>query len=261
MTMPYSIISDLMHTKAGISFEQLMSLPPFKNEVKKAITPRRKRAPKEKGEKGKGKAEEANLGESSFRNTPMICKGQVKGWTADIILDSGSSTSIISRKFLEHLGLQVTRKSERMITGIHGNKKSSMGIIEDVPVHLGDVVISTSMEVIDTQAYNMVLGTDWLRKARAVIDYHDCKVTVKDGKRESVIVCRNTTLPVLPKEEDSDDEDSDEDSDEEEDEEEVTLGLVVTEEESPDQHAYEFDAWGIKIDQEDFTWQEYDYFE
>ncbi|CAG8816646.1 23353_t:CDS:1, partial [Dentiscutata erythropus] len=87
-----------------------------------------------------------NLGESSFRNTPMICKGQVKGWTADIILDSGSSTSIISRKFLEHLGLQVTQKSERMITGIHGNKKSSMGIIEDVPVHLGDVVISTSME-------------------------------------------------------------------------------------------------------------------
>ncbi|CAG8823463.1 5745_t:CDS:2, partial [Dentiscutata erythropus] len=76
MTMPYSIISDLMHTKAEISFEQLMSLPPFKNEVKKAITPRRKRASKEKGEKGKGKAEEANLGESSFRNTPMICKGQ-----------------------------------------------------------------------------------------------------------------------------------------------------------------------------------------
>ncbi|CAG8802735.1 20391_t:CDS:2, partial [Dentiscutata erythropus] len=35
MTIPYSIISDLMYTKAGISFGQLMSLPPFKNEVKK----------------------------------------------------------------------------------------------------------------------------------------------------------------------------------------------------------------------------------
>ncbi|CAG8816414.1 17494_t:CDS:2, partial [Dentiscutata erythropus] len=39
-----------------------------------------------------------NLGESSFRNTPMICKGQVKGWTVDIILDSGSSTKEINDK-------------------------------------------------------------------------------------------------------------------------------------------------------------------
>jgi hypothetical protein len=105
ITMPYSIISDLLHTKAGITFGQLMSMPPYKNEVKKAITPRRKQPPKEKG---KEKAEEANLGEGSYRNTPMICKGQVKGWTADIILDSGSSTSIISRNFLEYLNLQVT---------------------------------------------------------------------------------------------------------------------------------------------------------
>src|SRR6185295_5056201 len=116
-----------------------------------------------------------------------------------------------------------------MITDIHGNKKSSLGIIEDVPVHLGDVVISTSMEVIDTQAYSMVLGTDWLRKAQAVIDYHDCKVTVKDGKRESIITCCNTTLPALPKEDDSDDDDNDTDDSDEEDEDEANLGLVETE--------------------------------
>src|SRR6185295_2694599 len=228
MTMPYSIISDLMYTKAGITFGQLMSMPPYKNEVKKAITPRRKRAPKDK--KGKEKPEEeVYLGESSYRNTPMICKGQVKGWTVDIILDSGSSTSIISRKFLEYLELQVTRSSERMITGIHGNKKSSLGIVEDIPVHLGDVVISINMEVIDTQAYSIVLGTDWLRKARAVIDYYECKVTVKDEKCEFIITCCNTTLPALPKEDDSDDDDNDTDDSDEEDEDEANLGLVETE--------------------------------
>jgi hypothetical protein len=260
MTMPYSIVSDLMHTKANITFGQLMNLPPFKNETKKAITPRRKRVPKEKKEKEK--AAEANLGESSYRNTPMICKGQVGGWTVDIILDSGSSTSIMSRKFLEYLGRAVTRRSDRMITGIHGNKKSSLGIVEDIPVHLGDVIISTNMEVIDTQAYSMVLGTDWLRKAKAVIDYHQCKVTVADEKRESVISCRNTTLPIQPEENDSDDDDDDEDDEDEEDyDEEANLGLVVTEEESPDQHFYQFDAWGIKIDHENFSWQDYDYFE
>ena len=261
MVMPYSIVSDLMHTRANITFGQLMNLPPFKNETKKAITPKRKRIPKK--DKEKEKENEAHLGKSSYRNTPMICKGQIGGWTIDLILDSGSSTSIMSRKFLEHLGRQVTRKSERMITGIHGNKRSSLGIIADIPVHLGDVIISTDMEVIDTQAYNMVLGTDWLRKAKAVIDYHQCKVTVGDGNRESTIQCRNTTLPIQPQNEDSDndEDDDDEESDDEEDYEEANLGLVVTEEESPDQHAYQFDAWGIKIDQEKFSWQEYDYFE
>src|SRR6185369_11730116 len=148
-----------------------------------------------------------------------------------------------------------------MITGIHGNKKSSLGIVEDISVHLGDVVVSTNMEVIDTQVYSMVLGTDWLRKARAVIDYHECKVTVKDGKREFIITCRNTTLPALPKEDDSDDDNDTDDSDEE-DEDEANLGLVVTEEESPDAHSYQLDTWGVRIDnQENFTWQEYNYFE
>jgi hypothetical protein len=52
-----------------------------------------------------------------------------------------------------------------MITGIHGTKKSSLGIVEDIPVYLGDMIVSTDMEVIDTSAYSMVLGTDWLRKA------------------------------------------------------------------------------------------------
>src|SRR6185436_5457913 len=60
---------------------------------------------------------------------------------------------------------------------------------------------------------------------------------------------------------DSDDNDDDDDSDEE-DEDEANLGLVVTEEESPDAHSYQLDAWGVKIDnQENFTWQEYNYFE
>lgn len=259
-TMPYSIISDMMHTKAGITFAQLMNMPTYRNEVKKAITPKRKRAPKNKG---KEPEVNVNLGDNTYRNTPMICKGQIGGWTIDIILDSGSSTSIMSQRFLEYLNRKITRTSERQITGIHGTKKSSLGIVDDIPVHLGDVVVSTDMEVIDTQAYNMVLGTDWLRKARAVIDYHQCKVTVGDGKRESVITCRNTTLPIQPKEEDDSDDDSENDSDDESEDEidEANLGLVVTEEESPDQHAYQFDAWGVRIDQEEFSWQEYDYFE
>jgi hypothetical protein len=96
-TMPYSIVEDLMHVKSNISIAQLLNIPKIRNDLKKAITPKRKRKPKDKE-----KDIEVQLA-TTYNNTPMICKGQVGGWTVDIILDSGSSTSIISKKFLDHL--------------------------------------------------------------------------------------------------------------------------------------------------------------
>jgi hypothetical protein len=257
-TMPYSIVEDLLHVKSNITIGQLANIPKFRNELRKAITPRRKRDPKKKEKKD---GEEANLGSTSYSNTPMICKGQVGGWTIDIILDSGSSTSIISKKFLEHLNKTATRKSDRMITGIHGNKRSSLGIIDNIAVHIGDVVVSTDMEIIDTVSYSMVLGTDWLRKANAVINYKDSQVTISDNHRRAQVSCRNSTAPpqpVINNEEDSDDDDYEYEEDEDEDED-GNLVLMVNEEESPDQHFYKFTPWGIEIDHETFTWQEYDY--
>jgi hypothetical protein len=130
-----------------------------------------------------------------------------------------------------------------------------LGIIDNIAVHIGDVVVSTNMEVIDTQAYHLVLGTDWLRKANAVINYKESQVTISDNVRKTQVNCRNSTAP-LPQENDSEEE-SDEDEyeyeEEEEEEKETNLVLVMNERESPDQHFYKFSPWGIEIDHETFT--------
>jgi hypothetical protein len=262
-TMPYSIVEDMMHMKSNISFAQLANIPKYKNELKKALTPRRARKPKVP-------KEEVKVQSASYSNTPMTCKGQVGGWTIDIILDSGSSTSIMSKKFMEHIKKQPTRNSDRMITGIHGNKKSSLGIIDNIAVHIEDVVVSTDMEVIDTQSYTMVLGTDWLRKANAVIDYKNSQVVISDGNRKAHVSCRTSTEPIqqiqiIEEEEEESEEESDEEEDYEEDETYETgntnLVLMAEEDESPDRHFYKFSPWGIQIDHETFTWQEYDYYD
>ena len=250
-TMPYSIVEDLMHVKSNITVAQLLNILKIRNDLKKAITSKRKRKPKDKE-----KELEVNLA-TTYSNTPMICKGQIGGWTVDIILDSGSSTSIISKKFLDHLKRKANRQSNRMITGIHGDRKSSLGICDNIAVHIGDVVVSADMEIIDTQAYNLVLGTDWLRKANAVINYKDSQVTISDGSRQAQVTCRNSTQPLLPandEEEESDDEESDEyESDEEEEDDNVAMALVAGEDETPDQHFYKFTPWGIEIDHETFS--------
>ena len=236
----------------------MLNIPKIRNELKKAITPKRKRKPKDKE-----KEPEANLA-TTYSNTPMICKGQIGGWTVDIILDSGSSTSIISKKFLDHLGKKSARQSNRMITGIHGDRKSSLGICDNIAVHIGDVIVSADMEIIDTQAYNLVLGTDWLRKANAVINYKDSQVSISDGSRQAQVTCRNSTKPLLPvideDEEESDDEEDEEyESDEEEEDDNAAFALVASEDETPDQHFYKFTPWGIEINHETFSWEEYDY--
>src|SRR6185295_10110420 len=241
-TMLYSIVEDLMHVKSNITVAQLLNIPKIRNDLKKAITPKRKRKPKDKE-----KELEINLA-TTYSNTPMICKGQIGGWTVDIILDSGSSTSIISKKFLDHLKRKANRQSNRMITGIHGDKKSSLGICDNIAVHIGDVVVSADMEIIDTQAYNLVLGTDWLRKANAVINYKDSQVTISDGSRQAQVTCRNSTQLLLPI-----------NDEEEEEDDNIAMALVAGEDETPDQYFYKFTPWGIEIDHETFSWEEYDY--
>ena len=104
-------------------------------------------------------------------NTPMMCKVQVAGWKVEVILDSGSSISIVSKKFMESLGRRVEKQSERRITGIHGEKRPSLGIVTQVPVKIGSVTVAVDTEVIDVSGYSLVLGTDWLKRANVIIDY------------------------------------------------------------------------------------------
>ena len=42
-TMPYSIVSDLNHIKTNVTVAQLLTLPTFRNELARALRPRRKK--------------------------------------------------------------------------------------------------------------------------------------------------------------------------------------------------------------------------
>jgi len=106
-TMPYSIVSDLMHLKTNITVAQLLNLPQYRKELKKALTPKRRSVKKGKD---KGKDKDMIIGVASS-HTPMMCKGQVSSWTIDIIIDSRSSISIISKAFADHINWQSDRLS------------------------------------------------------------------------------------------------------------------------------------------------------
>lgn len=64
---PYSIVSDLLATRANITLGQLMAMPHYRSETRKALTPKRTRVVK--------MANHTTV----EGNTPMTCKAQVAG--------------------------------------------------------------------------------------------------------------------------------------------------------------------------------------
>ena len=114
--MPYSIVSDLIHVKSNATIAQMLTIPQYRKKLKKALTPQRKSAVK----KGKGKGKEMLIG-ATTSHTPIRCRGYVSNWSIEIIIDSGSSISIISKAFVDHMKRTSDKVSTRTITSIHGD--------------------------------------------------------------------------------------------------------------------------------------------
>ncbi|CAG8618248.1 12788_t:CDS:2 [Cetraspora pellucida] len=162
-TIPYSLVDDLLHLKTNVTKKQ---------EEKQAM-----------------------LGKEKPKNTFMICKEQVAGWTINIIIDSGSST---------------------------------------------------------------ILENDWLRKAKAVIDYNQLKIKVNNSNRTVEILCKNTIQMFIKAEEyleenKSNNEDYNEDKNKKIKKNLLGISLVVSEKKSSDQHYYKITSKEIQIDFETYS--------
>ncbi|KAG9294460.1 hypothetical protein G9A89_001965 [Geosiphon pyriformis] len=120
--------------------------------------------------------------------TPLICKVQVAGYFIDLILDSGSSVSVIAKHFLE---------------------------------------------AIEAKKYTIIVGNKWLKKAKALLDYELCELTIKCGEKPIIVKCSHWTTPPVNKQnqekkqlDELDDEESNKEKEQEEQKE--TAELIYT---------------------------------
>ncbi|KAG9292543.1 hypothetical protein G9A89_006914 [Geosiphon pyriformis] len=202
-SVPYSIVKALMETPAHITFGQLMPHPQFRKDLRKSLIPKKKTP---KTNKCPCQAELAN----NSNVTPLICKAQVAEYFIDLILNSGSSVSVIAKHFLEAIGRKIDEPSIRPMTNVHDDKKKGLGIAKAVPVCINGISIETDIEVSEAKEYIIIVGNEWLKKAKALLDYE--------------------LLPKQNQEEEQSDESDDKESDEEEEqkEQEETAELAYT---------------------------------
>ncbi|KAG9298686.1 hypothetical protein G9A89_012754 [Geosiphon pyriformis] len=170
----YFVVKDLMEMPVHIIFGQLMTHLQFRKDFHKSLIPKKKTPKINKCFYQAGLTDNSNV-------TPLICKAQVAGYFIDLILDSGSSVSVIAKHFLEAIGRKIDKLSTRPMTNVHGDKKKGLGIAKAIPVCINGISIETDME---------------LKKAKALLDYKLCKLTIRYGEKPIVVKCHHwTTSP------------------------------------------------------------------
>ncbi|KAG9297639.1 hypothetical protein G9A89_011154 [Geosiphon pyriformis] len=224
---PYSVVKDLMETPAHITFGQLMTHSQFRKDFRKSLIPKKKTPKTNKRPRQAGLADNSNV-------TLLICKAQVAGYFIDLILDSGSS-------------------------------KKGLGIAKAIPVCINGISIETDMEVSEAKEYTIIVGNEWLKKAKALLDYELCELTIKCGEKPIVVKCHHWTTPPVPKQSseenesnESDNEESEEEEEQEEQEESAELTYTIFTSNGKPLNNVKADKEGIIVNGKLICWPYYD---
>ncbi|KAG9292542.1 hypothetical protein G9A89_006913 [Geosiphon pyriformis] len=247
---PYSVVKDLMETPAHITFGQLMTHPQFRKSLHKSLISKKKTPKTNKYPCQAGLTDNSNV-------TPLICKAQVAGYFIDLILDSRSSVSVIAKHFLEAIGRKIDKSSTRPMTNVYGDKKKGLGIAKAIPVCINGISIKTDMEVFEAKEYTIIVGNEWLKKAKALLDYELCELTIKCGEK-SIVVKSTKQNQKDEQSEKSDDEESDEQDEQKEQEETAKLAYTTFTSNGKPLDNVKADREGIIVNGKLICWPYYD---
>ena len=120
----YSIVADLQNQKADITYGQLLlSAPGMRQDLVKSLQ-KKKTPPKRK--------QRTNIGiRSGHKSTALYCDAKVNKKTIALIVDSGSSGSVVSSHLLQIVGMNIERPSTVNMISVHGESKRVIGEISN----------------------------------------------------------------------------------------------------------------------------------
>ncbi|CAG8625956.1 15422_t:CDS:2, partial [Acaulospora morrowiae] len=152
----YSIVSDLQNKPVNIIFGQLLKeVPSMKQELLKSLI-------KKKTVRRKTKMN-VNIG-TSQESTALYCTATVYEHKIPLIIDSGSSGSVVTMQLLKKLKVKPERSSIIKIISVHGESKRALSEISNFPFNVGGNEIPVDVVVTDANSYQALVGNDWLSK-------------------------------------------------------------------------------------------------
>ncbi|GES79803.1 retroviral-like aspartic protease 1 [Rhizophagus clarus] len=102
----------------------------------------------------------------------------VFGERINVIIDSGSKGSVISKQFLDRKQQDIDSPAHFRLIDIQGNRTCPLGIKHNVQVNIEGYDVGIDMVVTESKDYNIVLGNDWISKVCATLDYNNGLLTI-----------------------------------------------------------------------------------
>ncbi|KAG9291954.1 hypothetical protein G9A89_004892 [Geosiphon pyriformis] len=103
--------------------------------------------------------------------TVMYTEAEVERKPICLILDSGSTGSIVTHQLMQQLKKNIDRPAQTIIVTADSIKKTPVGEIDNFPFTLNGITIPTEILVMDAPQYQALVRNDWLQKANAKLDW------------------------------------------------------------------------------------------
>lgn len=180
----YNITEDVLSRKADIDIKDLLiAAPSLKRDLVKSIRIKTSK-PKPKPEQlTLAFAEDDDVDTTAIYTDVYIGTNKIKA-----ILDTGSAKTVMSRKLAETLGLKIDTPSTSVFTLGNGSRQAALGLIYDVQINLGGkLIIPGSIEVLPVCPTQLIIGNNWLKRAKAKINLEEKVVKIEyKGMRAQV---------------------------------------------------------------------------
>ncbi|CAG8728294.1 8898_t:CDS:1 [Acaulospora morrowiae] len=105
-----------------------------------------------------------------IRNKPVVA-----------VLDSGAAVSIMSKKLLTKLRLQISEPSNAVVVTANGTRERALGKLKNVALQLGRITVPTDFQVIESTEEMMLLGMSWFKKLCAHLYFDEQKLIITHG--------------------------------------------------------------------------------
>ena len=129
----------------------------------------------------------AQLYDADRRTAPLYCDATINGQQLALAVDTGSRRNLVSKQFLDRLGLKIARPATHQLEMADGKIVLPLGEIDDLPVMIEDHVIPTKADVLENDTYDVLVGVPWQKKALAVLDFINMEMTIRPSNSLVVV--------------------------------------------------------------------------
>lgn len=140
--------------------------------------------------------------DKEFKYDITTCQVKIDGKQLTAIIDTGANVSLISQKLVKELNLPLQlNKNNNCITLADNNIVKTDGKLKKCTMEINDDYFESELIVLDNAAHEILLGTDFLGKYRAIVNCDNTTLVLKnrDDKDTITKIQFKTILPTAIK--------------------------------------------------------------